>query len=174
MLGRPEGNHEEAAAPTSSIPRRLTRSLYGKSRPHVSGVPSQCSCTSACRRTAPRGAATPVLSGYQQIVECRTRPLGFMRIRINPNRRGSECVSRTPDVFAATVQHVSTDHRRHHVFVTQQFLNRTDVIAILQQIGLWNPIGSRTPSHSLPSDPSNRVGASSSAPNKKTKLSTTN
>jgi len=25
MLGRPEGNHEEAAAPTSSIPRRLTK-----------------------------------------------------------------------------------------------------------------------------------------------------
>jgi len=58
-----------------------------------------------------------------------------MRIRINPNRRGSECVRRTPDAFADTVQHVSTDHRRRHVFVTQQFLNRTDVIAILQQIG---------------------------------------
>jgi hypothetical protein len=50
----------------------------------------------------------------------------FMRIRINPNRRGSECVRRTPDTFAATVQHVSIDHRRRHVFVTQQFLNRTD------------------------------------------------
>src|SRR6266436_2570517 len=34
------------------------------------------------------------VSGYQQIVECRTRPLGFMRIRINPNRRGSECICR--------------------------------------------------------------------------------
>jgi hypothetical protein len=31
--------------------------------------------------------------------------------------------------------HVSIDHRRRHLFVTQQFLNRTDVIAILQQIG---------------------------------------
>src|SRR6266404_1107750 len=28
--------------------------------------------------------------------------------------------------------HASMDHRRRHVFVTQQFLNRTDVIAILQ------------------------------------------
>ena len=36
--------------------------------------------------------------------------------------------------FADTVQHVSIDHRRH-LFVTRQFLNRTDVIAILQQIG---------------------------------------
>jgi len=50
-----------------------------------------------------------------------------MRIRINANRRGSECVRRTPDAFAATVQHVTIDHRRRHVFVTQQFLNRTDV-----------------------------------------------
>ena len=55
---------------------------------------------------------------------------------INPNRRGSECVRRTPDALAATVQHVSIDHRRRHLFVTQQLLNRTDVIAILQQIGL--------------------------------------
>jgi hypothetical protein len=46
-----------------------------------------------------------------------------MRIRINPNRRGSECVRRTPDAFAATVQHVSIDRRRH-VFVTRQFLSR--------------------------------------------------
>jgi hypothetical protein len=48
-----------------------------------------------------------------------------MRIRINPNRRGSECVCRTPDAFAATVQHVSIDHRRRHLFVTQQLLNLT-------------------------------------------------
>jgi hypothetical protein len=54
---------------------------------------------------------------------------------INPNRRDSECVRRTPDAFVATVQPVSIDHRRRHLFVTQQFLNRTDVIAILQQIG---------------------------------------
>ena len=116
MLGRPEGNHEEAAAPTSSIPRRLTRSLYGKSRPHASGGRRGARARSACRRTAPRGAATPVLSGYQQIVERRTRPLGFMRIRINPNRRGSECVRRTPDAFAPRFQHVSIDHCRRHVF----------------------------------------------------------
>jgi hypothetical protein len=59
-----------------------------------------------------------------------------MRIRINPNRRGSECVRRTPDALAATVQHVSIDLRRRHLFVTQQLLlNLTDVIAILQQIG---------------------------------------
>jgi len=55
--------------------------------------------------------------------------------RIKPNRRASECVQWTPDTFAATVQHLSIDHRRRHIFVTQQFLNPTDVIAIPQQIG---------------------------------------
>jgi len=48
--------------------------------------------------------------------------------------RSSKCVHWTLDAFAATVQDVSINHRRRHVFVTQQFLNRADVIAILQQV----------------------------------------
>ena len=32
------------------------------------------------------------------------------------------------------VQDVSINHRRRHVFMAQQFLNRADVIAILQQV----------------------------------------
>src|SRR5712664_1681210 len=54
----------------------------------------------------------------------RRRPM-YIWFRINPNRRGSECVRRTPDALVPTVQHVSIDHRRRHVFVTQQF--RTDI-----------------------------------------------
>ena len=48
--------------------------------------------------------------------------------------RPSKCVNWTPDAFAATVQDVSINHRRRHVFMAQQFLNRADVIAILQKV----------------------------------------
>ncbi len=116
MLGRPEGNHEEAAAPTSSIPRRLTRSLYRKSRPHVSGVASRCSCTKCLSSycTSRRSDACALwLSTSCRMPDSASR---FYAAPYNPNRRGSECVRRTPDAFAARVQHVSTDHRRRHVF----------------------------------------------------------
>ena len=79
------------------------------------------------------------------------------------------------DATTATIEYMGVDHRCFHVLVPKLVLNRADVIAILPaDWGYGTPIGSRTPSHSLPLDPSSRVGASSSAPNSTTKLSTTN
>ncbi len=34
----------------------------------------------------------------------------------------------------AAIDHVPVDHRRHHVFVAEPFLNRADVAAIVEQV----------------------------------------
>ena len=50
------------------------------------------------------------------------------------NRTSQSVSARTADLSAASIQGISIDHHRRQVFVTQRFLNRADVIAILQQI----------------------------------------
>jgi hypothetical protein len=50
------------------------------------------------------------------------------------------------ELSAASIQDISIDHHRRHVFVTQRFLDRADLIAILQQIGPMESHRSRTPS----------------------------
>jgi hypothetical protein len=47
---------------------------------------------------------------------------------------GSETVHGGVDPFPTPVQHVGIHHRRLHVPMPEQFLNRTDVIAVFQQM----------------------------------------
>ena len=47
---------------------------------------------------------------------------------------GSETVHGAVDPFPAPVQHVGIHHRRFHVPMSEEFLNRADVIAIFQQV----------------------------------------
>jgi hypothetical protein len=70
----------------------------------------------------------------------------------------------SPDLSAASIQELSIDHHCRYIFVSQRFLDRADVIAILQQIGPMIPSITNAIL-----DPSNRVGASSSDSNKQTK-----
>jgi hypothetical protein len=39
-----------------------------------------------------------------------------------------------PDGFAATLQHMRIDHGSAHIFMPQEFLHGTDVVAIFQQM----------------------------------------
>src|SRR5919198_6002713 len=43
-------------------------------------------------------------------------------------------VGRTPDGGWSSVQNVGVDHRRAHVAVAEQLLDRTDVMAVLEQM----------------------------------------
>jgi hypothetical protein len=47
---------------------------------------------------------------------------------------GLQTICRTPHAMSAPVQDMCIDHRRSHVFVTQKFLDRADVISILQKM----------------------------------------
>jgi hypothetical protein len=62
--------------------------------------------------------AMPVELCYQQSIEC----LLFYADPYTPELTRFACVRRTPDAFAALVQHVSIDHRRRQVSATQQLL----------------------------------------------------
>ena len=71
----------------------------------------------------------------QALVDLSTWCSDFIRFRIKPKPlRRSKRIRRTPDPFSTTVQYVSVDHRRGHVFVAEQFLNRADVVAVLKQV----------------------------------------
>ena len=43
-------------------------------------------------------------------------------------------IDRQIDSPAATIQHMRVDHGHFHVLVPQQFLNRADVVAVLQRM----------------------------------------
>jgi hypothetical protein len=43
-------------------------------------------------------------------------------------------IERAPDCWSSTVQRVSVDHRRGHVFVTHQLLDRADVAGRFEQM----------------------------------------
>ena len=44
----------------------------------------------------------------------------------------SQAVNRAVNPLSASVQHVSVNHRRAYIPMPEQFLNRTDVIAVFQ------------------------------------------
>ena len=50
-------------------------------------------------------------------------------------RTTSQTVGRAADAAPAAVQDVRVDHCRANVFVAQEFLNGTNVVAIGQQVG---------------------------------------
>ncbi len=47
----------------------------------------------------------------------------------------SELVGRAQHSSTAPVQNVRVDHRRSHVLMAQQFLHRSDIIPVFQQMG---------------------------------------
>lgn len=49
-------------------------------------------------------------------------------------RRTGQTVRRAAHTTSATVQDMRVDHRRPHVFVSQEFLHRAYIIAIRQQV----------------------------------------
>ncbi len=46
----------------------------------------------------------------------------------------SESIGRAVDSLPASVQHMGVDHRRAHIFVTEQLLDRPNIIAILKHV----------------------------------------
>jgi hypothetical protein len=54
--------------------------------------------------------------------------------RIIHSKLPLQTIGRTPHTMPAPVQNVCIDHRRSHVFVTQKFLDRADIISILQKM----------------------------------------
>jgi hypothetical protein len=44
-------------------------------------------------------------------------------------------VEGTSDAAYATIERVGVDHRRGDIFVTEQFLDGPDVVAVFQQVG---------------------------------------
>jgi hypothetical protein len=48
---------------------------------------------------------------------------------VNPMPHSSESVERTADAKAARVEHVGVHHRGRHVGMTQQFLDRPNIVA---------------------------------------------
>jgi hypothetical protein len=46
-----------------------------------------------------------------------------------------EIVDRAAYALAAAVEHVRVDHRRAHVFVAEQLLDRAYVVAVFEQVG---------------------------------------
>lgn len=50
-------------------------------------------------------------------------------------RASAQKVHRTPDTSAAAVQDVGVDHRRTDVPVSQQFLDRADIVPVFEQMG---------------------------------------
>ena len=46
-----------------------------------------------------------------------------------------ELVNGAAHAEAAAIEHVRVDHRRAHVGVSEQFLHRANVVAILEQVG---------------------------------------
>jgi len=48
---------------------------------------------------------------------------------------GSQRVSRTLDTLASAIEHVGIDHCRTHILMSQQLLDRPDVVACLKQMG---------------------------------------
>lgn len=52
-----------------------------------------------------------------------------------PRRRPClDLVQRAHDPASAPVEDVGVDHRRLHVLVSQQFLDRPDVVAVLEEV----------------------------------------
>jgi hypothetical protein len=48
--------------------------------------------------------------------------------------RSLQIVERAIHASTALVQHVRVNHRRAHVFMPQQFLDRADIVAVFQQV----------------------------------------
>jgi len=44
-------------------------------------------------------------------------------------------VQRAANGQGASIEDVSINHRRFHILVSEQFLHRADIIAVLQQVG---------------------------------------
>lgn len=57
------------------------------------------------------------------------------RAAVNPMPHSSELVERTADAKAAPVEHVGVHHGGRHVGMTQQFLDRANVVAGTKQFG---------------------------------------
>jgi hypothetical protein len=51
------------------------------------------------------------------------------------SRPGPELIERTTDAPAALIEHVRVDHRGADVAVSEQFLDRADVIASFKKMG---------------------------------------
>lgn len=61
-------------------------------------------------------------------------PVGLVRALTPTPRRLPQPVQRTPHATAAPIQHMRVDHRRTHIPVAKQLLDRPDVIAGLEQM----------------------------------------
>jgi hypothetical protein len=44
-------------------------------------------------------------------------------------------IGRTPDSFSSAIQDVSINHRGADVIVSKEFLNRSNIVTVLQQMG---------------------------------------
>ena len=60
---------------------------------------------------------------------------GVIPLRLQPRQANGEPVHRASHSPSSAVQDMGVDHRGAHVGVSQQFLNRADVVAIFQQMG---------------------------------------
>ncbi len=47
----------------------------------------------------------------------------------------SESIRWAVDSLPGSVQHMGVDHRRAHIFVTEQLLDRPNIIPVLQEVG---------------------------------------
>ena len=81
------------------------------------------------------GRCVPIIHLFLALVEVSTQVSDFIRFRIKsvPHNH-SECIRRTSYSLSTSVKDVSIDHRRLHVLVAEQFLNRADVVPLLKQM----------------------------------------